>query len=118
MTELAALERALMRRLQGWMRRNEALKRNPERAGATFVFFLRSCRSAIVLPMRECEKLPTAEPRDLADAVAFALRFEGRKRGPRACTKARATGSAREHDVRARGVFFFGVGSQAAMKRR
>ncbi len=26
------------------------------------------------------EKLTPAEPRDLADAIAFALRFEGRKR--------------------------------------
>ena len=30
--------------------------------------------------MPDADKLTPAEPRDLADAIAFALRFEGRKR--------------------------------------
>jgi hypothetical protein len=30
--------------------------------------------------MPEADKLTPADPRDLADAVAFALRFEGRRR--------------------------------------
>ena len=30
--------------------------------------------------MPDTDKLTPAEPRDLADAIAFALRFEGRKR--------------------------------------
>jgi hypothetical protein len=30
--------------------------------------------------MPDSDKLTPAEPRDLADAIAFALRFEGRKR--------------------------------------
>lgn len=30
--------------------------------------------------MQEADRLTPADPRDLADALAFALRFEGRKR--------------------------------------
>ena len=50
-------------------------------ASQRLVFLLRSTASAIVAPMTDpADKLTPADPHDLADSIAFALKFEGRKR--------------------------------------
>jgi hypothetical protein len=49
-------------------------------AGLFFSFFLRSSFGAIVAPMTDAERLMPATRDDLEDAIAFALRFRGRKR--------------------------------------
>ena len=45
-----------------------------------FAFLLRSLRRAIVCGMADDEKLTPADPQDLAESSAFALRFSSRKR--------------------------------------
>jgi hypothetical protein len=47
---------------------------------ATFLFLLCSSRRVYARPMPDPEKLTPANPDDLASALAFALRFQGRKR--------------------------------------
>jgi hypothetical protein len=44
------------------------------------MFLLRSPASAIVRAMPDADKLTPADPSDLAAALAFALRYQGRKR--------------------------------------